>query len=77
MNGYEQTADELTRRILDLIPSNPEILTMDSPWGLFKVPGFKCDDIGPSLYQAQFSLAKARELYRDQTNASDDTVPLD
>ncbi len=56
--------DELTRRILALIPEHPEILEMDEPWGLFKIPGFQCSDLAPSLPQASaaVSLARARSL---------------
>lgn len=57
---YESTADELVRRIAALIPTHPEILQFDSPWPLFKVPGFKCDDIGPSLAQVSWALRKAQ-----------------
>ena len=61
--AYSATADTLVCRIVDLIPSNPHILEMDSPWDLFKVEGFKCDDIGPSLFQASWSLAQAKQIY--------------
>jgi len=57
---YESTADELTRRIEALIPEHPEILKMDNPWPLFKVPGFTCEDLGPSMAQASFALGKAQ-----------------
>lgn len=61
--GYSATADELTRRIADLIPSNPQIMDDGfSAWDLFNVPGFKCDDLAPSLFQASWSLKKAREM---------------
>jgi len=63
--AYADTADELTKRILALIPEHPEILTIDGPFALFKVPGFKCDDLQPSLFQAGWALAKARQLYRE------------
>ena len=48
---YEETANELGKRILRLIPANPQILTMDT-FGLHGVAGFKCDDLEPSLAQA-------------------------
>jgi hypothetical protein len=57
--AYEWTANELVKRITALIPKHPEILKLENAWGLFKVEGFKCDDLGPSLGQAQFALAKA------------------
>lgn len=58
--NYENTAEELANRIEALIPTNPEILKMDSPWDLFKVPGFKCDDLQPSMAQAAWALGKAQ-----------------
>lgn len=64
MSGsYEATADELTKRITALIPENPEILTLESVWDLFKVPGFKCEDLQPSMAQASWSLGKAKSEY--------------
>lgn len=36
---YEETIDELTQRILALIPEHPEILTIESVLDLFKVDG--------------------------------------
>ena len=60
---YAQTADELTHRIVALIPDNPHILTMESAWDLFKVEGFDCKDIGPSLAQAQWALSNAKRIH--------------
>lgn len=62
---YELTADELTRRIVAL---GPQVLDLESPWKLFKVEGFHCDDIGPTLAQAQWALAKAQSILRQQAN---------
>lgn len=62
--AYTATADELTKRILALIPAHPEIMTIESPFDLFKIDGFKCDDIGPSLAQAGWALGKARQLHK-------------
>ncbi len=56
---YEATADELTRRIVAL---GPLILNLNSPWELFKVDGFTCSDLGPSLAQASYALANAQRL---------------
>ena len=61
--NYESTADELVRRITKLIPDHPELIVMIDPWALFKVPGFKCDDLGPSLFQASWALRKAQQDY--------------
>lgn len=63
--AYEASADKLVKRIMACIPGHPEILDFDNPFQLFKVDGFKCDDIGPSLFQAQWSLSKAKQLYRE------------
>lgn len=60
---YASTADDLVARIVALIPSQPQILTLDSAWDLFKVPGFECADLQPSLYQASFALAKAKAIH--------------
>jgi len=72
MLNYESTGNELADRILALIPSHPEILEMDDAWGLFKVDGFSCDDLAPSLAQAQWALsnAKKRANKRLQSDAS-------
>ena len=59
--SYSDTADELVSRILKLIPDHPELITMDDPWKLFKVDGFNCNDLGPSLYQASWALSKAQQ----------------
>lgn len=61
---YENVANELVNRILVLIPEHPEIMTIESPWDLFKVPGFKCDDLQPTLFQAGWALGRARQQYK-------------
>ena len=61
---YESGANELARRIVALIPAHPEILELDSPFDLFKVPGFKSDDLEPTLAQASWALARAKLVYR-------------
>ena len=60
---YSATADKLTKRIIELIPTHPEILNLEDAWGLFKVDGFKCDDLGPSLFQASWSLREAKRIW--------------
>ena len=64
--SYEGVASSLVDRILALMPEHPELVTMDDPWQLFKVPGFQCDDLGPSLAQAGWALrnAQARWTHR-------------
>jgi len=64
--GYSSTADSFVTRILALIPEHPYILEMDSPWALFKVPGFDCADLQPTMYQAEWALAKAQQLWRER-----------
>lgn len=61
---YVSTAEKLVERITALVPQHPEILSMESCWDLFKVPGFKCDDLGPSMAQAGWALAKAKRRMR-------------
>ena len=60
---YESTADELVKRINELVPDHPEILQINSAWDLFKIPGFKCDDLHPSLFQASWALAKVQDMH--------------
>lgn len=61
--SYESTANELRNRITALIPEHPEILAMESAWDLFEVDGFKCDDLSPSMAQAGWALANAKQMY--------------
>ena len=63
---YSNTANELVRRIQALIPEHPEILELDSPWDLFKIKGFTCNDLNPSLFQAQWALEKAIALNNEK-----------
>jgi hypothetical protein len=37
---------------------------MDNAFDLFKVKGFNCDDLQPSLTQAGIALRKAQEQYK-------------
>ena len=57
---YVSIADELAKRIAALIPAHPEILYMDDPLDLFKIEGFDCSDLEPSIPQAQWALSKAK-----------------
>jgi hypothetical protein len=57
---YVAVANTLKDRIISLIPENPSILAMDSCWDLFDVPGFRCDDLSPTMAQASWALAKAK-----------------
>lgn len=71
-SAYAATADELSARIEALIPTNPDLLTLTDPWQLFKVPGFKCDDLQPSLAQAACALGSAQGRYK-QRHRTDET----
>lgn len=61
---YASTAETLCDRIFVLIPENPQILYLDGPWAMFKIPGFDCDDLNPSLAQACGALGKAKLRWR-------------
>ncbi len=65
--AYVSTAHHLADRIVDLIPSHPEILQMHDAFKLFKIEGFKCDDLGPSLAQASWALREAQRRYKSQS----------
>jgi len=58
---YASTAEKLVQRILDVAEEHPEILELSNPWEMFQVPGFRCDDIGPSLAQAGWALVEAKQ----------------
>lgn len=55
---YETTAAVLQKRIEAL---GPQILEVTRVFDLFKIPGFQCDDLEPSLAQAQFALSAAQK----------------
>jgi hypothetical protein len=63
VKDYEDTANELVRRIVALIPAHPEILSMDSPWDLFDINEFEYEDLEPSCFQAGWALANAKRQY--------------
>jgi hypothetical protein len=69
---------ELQRRILALIPTNPDLLDTINPWKLFEVPGFKCDDIHPYplVSQAAIALTEAQKVYH-MGNLGRPCSPLD
>ncbi len=68
---YESTAHQLRDRIIALIPSRPEILELNDTWGLFKVDGFNCDDLGPSFAQAMWALSAAKHEYQQTPKGPD------
>jgi len=57
--NYTQTTDELYRRIKKLAEEKPEVLELESAWGLHAA-GLKSDDLQPSLAQASYALAKVQ-----------------
>lgn len=63
--AYEAAADVLVERILQSMREHPEAMNIMDPWDLFKVPGFKCDDIGPSFAQAAWAIGRARRIIAD------------
>lgn len=60
-NEYVGSLYTLRDRIVAL---GPQILDIDNAWTLFKVPGFKCDDLAPTLAQADAALAAAKVIVR-------------
>lgn len=61
--AYSNTADELVKRIVAL--GADVVLPMASPWDLFKTE-IKTEDLGPSLFQAAWALAKAKSILREK-----------
>ncbi|MCK4500558.1 hypothetical protein KAU11_08670 [Candidatus Babeliales bacterium] len=64
MLPYHTTINELVARIEFLVPNNPQILKLESVFGLFKIDGFKCDDLNPSLAQAQGALSFVKNRHK-------------
>ena len=56
---YSDTANQLVERIKELFKVEPEAKNIKGVFDLFKYPQFKCDDLAPSLYQAQWAFKKA------------------
>lgn len=61
--NYEDTANELVKRIVSLIQSHPELANTTDTWQLFKYPEFDCKDLQPSLSQAFWAFEKAKQEY--------------
>lgn len=57
---YDTVAEELVRRIAALIPTHPEIVTMENEWDLTKVVGFVYADLQPTFYQVSWALRRAQ-----------------
>lgn len=68
--NYEETANRLIERIEALVPSHPEILRLESPWDLFRIEGFECADLQPSLAQASWALTQVRSRAAQRTGAA-------
>lgn len=64
---YEKSGDELYRRILAL---GPQILELTDAWQLFKIPGFECRDLEPTMAQADAALALAQQRLRTSNKQS-------
>lgn len=56
--SYSLTADKLKDRIK---AQGTKILEIESPWDLFKLPGFDISDLQPSLSQAMYALNAAKK----------------
>ena len=63
--AYTNVVHELEKRILAMMPEYPELVEMVDPWQLFRVEGFNCKDLEPSLAQASAALLGARLLWGD------------
>ena len=61
---YNKKCYDLGGRILRLIPQNPKIMSITNAFDLFKIPGFECSDLKPSLAQAIGALSWAKSQYR-------------
>jgi hypothetical protein len=53
-----QTGEELVQRIVALMPDHPEIMTMDSAWGLFELG--VVEGLEPSYATASWALEAAK-----------------
>jgi hypothetical protein len=68
--AYSDAADALVIRMLESFEAHPEAAELESVWDMLKVTGFKCDDIGPSLFQASWAFGKAKALFRERRGGS-------
>lgn len=66
LEEYNNITQELTERIIKLIPDNPQILEIESPWDLFNIEGFYCKDLEPSLFQAAKAITDTRIRYKEE-----------
>jgi hypothetical protein len=77
-SAYEAAGQELKRRIAALIPEHPAILEITNVFDLYKVPGFACSDLQPSLAMAGAALSAAKSEWRRRgtTNGDPAAGPL-
>lgn len=59
--GYAATAEQLVERIMAL--DADKVLSCKSPWDLFAI-GLDCSDLHPTLVQASWALAMAKQRLR-------------
>lgn len=67
LNRYDGVVGALADQIRALLPLQPQVLQLEDPWGLFRVPGFNCEAFNPSLEQATWAL---RIVQREQALAA-------
>jgi hypothetical protein len=60
---YVGAAQVFASRILALIPTHPEIITMTNTLDLFKVEGLQINDLSLSLAQASWALGRAKLVH--------------
>ncbi len=73
MSTDQNIVEELTARLLALIPSYPDILLMSND-SLHTIPGFRFADLHPSRAQVATALAQAQQTYRQQHMPLDRSV---
>lgn len=64
--AYNEAGEEVSRRILALLPEHPELAICDVEKGmrlLLEIPEFDVDDIGPTMFQVGWALQKARYVH--------------
>ena len=62
---YHADINELTKRVLMLIPTHPEILAMTSPFEMLDIAEFEYKDLEPSTIQLSHAIGKAISIYND------------
>lgn len=62
---YHADTNELTKRVLELIPTHPEILAMTSPFEMLDIAEFEYKDLEPSTMQLSHAIRSAVLIYID------------